>query len=417
MTADNANADIATRLNPFCNVALVCVFQNNHSRTTHQKFIRVVNTHLHWDPVYADTKLLQTSILLEWLSKTYSDVPTIIAADLNSQPGEPVMELLLKGKVETKHFGGRDFGKYSSDEHLTSPFRFTSAYAKGDVPFTNKTTDFTGIIDHLLYTSDALSLKDVLVGLRSDVRPPSPFDKRKGSVCSMSGVFGAMDGVDGESKEEGAREGHDDEEAVESCENVAASSSLENHGDENENENENVENATAPEPNSSAVPSLTTTAAATTKIETEDFYDYLHHVQSFPNSVFPSDHICLIGCFKWKARPRGVYGASLSSSLKQKENMMSGGMMMSSSVETSHHSGSYPKSGSFGKGNGFPHNRYHNHNHNHGHGSYHGHGYGSMKGKPKLGSSFSGNGNGSANGGSSSLSSSPGFARQGTMRS
>ncbi|KAI9358886.1 Endonuclease/exonuclease/phosphatase, partial [Zopfochytrium polystomum] len=204
-------SDLYQRLAPFPNVALICVFQNRQARSLR---VRVVNTHLHWDPAFTDTKLLQAAILMEWLERTHRDVPTVIAADLNSRPGEVVVDYLVRGKVAPGSlFATRDFGRFSAaltyghrppysgslgamsgspmakDSDLlkvtggaqsaTSPTlspmnpphvlpllrhgtKLASAYDRKDLPFTNKTLDFEGSIDHILYTSGTLSIRDVL---------------------------------------------------------------------------------------------------------------------------------------------------------------------------------------------------------------------------------------------------------------
>ena len=317
-----ANIDIAARLSPFSNVAMICVFQNNRSRQPHQKYIRIVNTHLHWDPDFADTKLLQSALLLEWLAKTHSDIPTIIAADLNSQPTEPVMEYFLKGRVATKSFGGRDFGKFTTDELLVAPFRFTSAYQKGDLMFTNKTPDFVGTIDHVLYTSDALSLKDVLVGFHV---PEPPFTSMGG--IKDSGVVFTETGADGEDPGDVAivplslavSLGDDSVEALDAADSVRllAPPAMPCEGQAAESgsgsDNGEVKEATA-----------------------LIIDDCLASVTSLPNSVFPSDHIPLIGCFKWKARPRGVYSKDM---LSAKDNSLGSSFNMGSPSNFSGNSG------------------------------------------------------------------------------
>ncbi|KAJ3095043.1 Glucose-repressible alcohol dehydrogenase transcriptional effector, partial [Phlyctochytrium bullatum] len=257
---DDPNSDLASRLAPFPNIALVCVFQNRQARSLR---VRVVNTHLHWDPAFADTKLLQAAILMEWLERTHRDVPTVIAADLNSRAGEAVVDYLVRGKVAPGAlFGDKDFGRFTASlvtrvagggvvpfsqllaagyvppqqpastpttpqtasvdqlgtslpttasgaaTQVTTPgfpmslpngaggplaapggpvvgsapngllplgasplpllrhgTKLASAYDRKDLPFTNKTPDFEGSIDHILYTSGTLSIRDVLADL------------------------------------------------------------------------------------------------------------------------------------------------------------------------------------------------------------------------------------------------------------
>jgi hypothetical protein len=143
---------------------------------------------------------------MEWLERTHRDIPTVIAADLNSRAGEAVVDFLVRGKVAPGPlFGDRDFGRFTASLTVRpSPYapgtslpnnltagpdgkmivsgslptngvsavaplpllrhgtKLASAYDRKDLPFTNKTPDFEGSIDHILYTSGTLSIRDVL---------------------------------------------------------------------------------------------------------------------------------------------------------------------------------------------------------------------------------------------------------------
>ncbi|KXS12747.1 hypothetical protein M427DRAFT_137069 [Gonapodya prolifera JEL478] len=161
--------DLALRFNPFDNVALIAVFRNKYTNAR----LRVANTHFHWDPAYQDTKLLQACVLMDWLSFYHPEHPLIICGDLNSLPTDPVVDLMLKGTVPTSCFGDRDFGKFTQGrEAVTHSCRLDEAYKtqgdEKDLPFTNATPDFRGHIDHILYTSTDLLLRDVLRGVDSD---------------------------------------------------------------------------------------------------------------------------------------------------------------------------------------------------------------------------------------------------------
>ncbi|KAJ3193980.1 Glucose-repressible alcohol dehydrogenase transcriptional effector, partial [Entophlyctis luteolus] len=237
--------DLQQRLAPFPNIALVCVFQNRQARSLR---CRIVNTHMHWDPARADTKLLQAAILMEWLERApHRDVPTAIAADLNSRPGEAVVDYLVRGKVAPGAlFAGKDFGRFTNALTVRNPAtgvtvlasqlarqpgfegllnggvvipnphaaaaaaaaaassmsstangkgspapppppqmqtllpllrhgtKLASAYDRKDLPFTNKTPDFEGSIDHILYTSGTLSIRDVLGDFDHTYYPEPP---------------------------------------------------------------------------------------------------------------------------------------------------------------------------------------------------------------------------------------------------
>ncbi|POS84599.1 hypothetical protein EPUL_003456 [Erysiphe pulchra] len=190
--------DIFNRVMPRDHIGVVCFFEN---RLTGSRLI-LVNTHIFWDPVYADVKLIQTAILLgevnrlaekyvkwgpykenksfiqtdentlsdvreqtplpskEYASKT--QIPLIICSDLNSTAESSVFELLARGTVKPNHpeLGGRSYGNFTKDG-IDHPFSLKSAYTNLDksqdsVPFTNYTPGFRGVIDHIWYSTNAL---------------------------------------------------------------------------------------------------------------------------------------------------------------------------------------------------------------------------------------------------------------------
>lgn len=280
--------DLRARLSPFSNIALVCIFQNRQSRS--QK-VRMVTTHLHWDPAFADIKLLQASLLIEWLESTNATIPTVIAGDFNSKPGEPVMDYLVRGKVclskpKTEHPGesggeavpvGPDpaIAKAVASARSTSPVlmdnlsvaeiesedaknrmnafaiqrqgvKLASAYNTRDLPFTNKTPDFEGVIDHILYSSGTLSIRDVLC----DVYIPELVSASASPTEGMSPP--------------------------------TASSSVPFLGDEKL---------------SSAIPS------EHLHIAQYGMSSYLTRLPSLPSRRFPSDHVSLCAWLKWKTVP------------------------------------------------------------------------------------------------------------------
>ena len=56
----------------------------------------VVNSHIHWDPRFADVKLVQTQILLEEMERITNRDPVIFCADLNSTTESAVYEVPVK---------------------------------------------------------------------------------------------------------------------------------------------------------------------------------------------------------------------------------------------------------------------------------------------------------------------------------
>lgn len=60
----------------------------------------VANTHFFWNPHYEKVKFHQVCEALRHLKLYAGDSPMILAGDLNSQPGSPVVKLILTGKLE-----------------------------------------------------------------------------------------------------------------------------------------------------------------------------------------------------------------------------------------------------------------------------------------------------------------------------
>ncbi|CAO3639452.1 unnamed protein product [Cunninghamella echinulata] len=180
--------DIYNRVMTKDNIAVMTVLE--HKETLQR--ILIANSHIHWDPTYADVKLVQVGMLMDDLEKfatkhltpqpstttpssptskdrkrpTYSsptELPTIICGDFNSTPDSGVVEFFSKGSIKQDHddFGTYIYGDYTT-EGLSHPYSLKSAYANfKDLKFTNLTPGFTGILDYIWYTSntvDSLSL-------------------------------------------------------------------------------------------------------------------------------------------------------------------------------------------------------------------------------------------------------------------
>lgn len=105
------------------------------------------------------------------------NIPLIMCCDLNSLPDSGVVEYLTTGRVASDHSDFRSL-KYqgflqrfmdkkcnhmgASGSHVSHPFNLASVYNGNEMPFTNFTYDFTGIIDYILYTKDLLAPLGVL---------------------------------------------------------------------------------------------------------------------------------------------------------------------------------------------------------------------------------------------------------------
>ncbi|WJX61466.1 poly(A)-specific ribonuclease [Trifolium repens] len=118
---------------------------------SHQ-FLIVTNTHIYWDPEWADVKLAQAKYLLSRLaqfktlvSDKYECTPeVIVAGDFNSQPGDMVYQYLISGNPSSE---------LTTDYVEERPIPLSSVYAstKGEPPFTNYTPGFTGTLDYILF--------------------------------------------------------------------------------------------------------------------------------------------------------------------------------------------------------------------------------------------------------------------------
>ncbi|KAI0358592.1 hypothetical protein OH77DRAFT_1420998 [Trametes cingulata] len=196
-------------------IAVVALMENKETGTR----LIVANTHLHWDPLFCDVKLVQTALLVEEVEKiahnfarypprlpptpssaagsgttpnagennassrpppVYSDgykIPVIICGDFNSVPESGVYEFLSAGSIPPDHedFLSHLYGKYTS-EGLRHRLGLKSAYAgAGEFPLTNYTPSFKGHIDYIWYSSANLSVNSILGAV-----DPSYLDKAVG---------------------------------------------------------------------------------------------------------------------------------------------------------------------------------------------------------------------------------------------
>ncbi|KAG9228214.1 Endonuclease/exonuclease/phosphatase [Amylocarpus encephaloides] len=200
--------DIFNRVMPRDNIAIVTFLEN---RLTGSRVI-VVNTHLHWDPTYADVKLIQMAILMEkvevlaekWTKRapcserdkkaglvdengspetnlaTFSpsmdyssntQIPLLVSGDLNSTPDSSVYDLLSKGTVKSAHreLCNFQYGNFTKNG-IDHPFSLRSAYSALDktpdrLTFTNYTPAFRDVIDHVWYSTNTLELTALLGGV------------------------------------------------------------------------------------------------------------------------------------------------------------------------------------------------------------------------------------------------------------
>ncbi|BBH02701.1 DNAse I-like superfamily protein [Prunus dulcis] len=140
--------DPRVRLKRDC-VGIMAVFKlknpSNH-------VVIVANTHLYWDPDWADVKLAQAKYLLSRLaqfktlvSQRFDCSPSLIlSGDFNSTPGDKVYQYLISGNSSSA----------PSIDSVDLPIPLCSAYAttRGEPPFTNYTPGFTGTLDYIFFS-------------------------------------------------------------------------------------------------------------------------------------------------------------------------------------------------------------------------------------------------------------------------
>jgi CCR4-NOT transcription complex subunit 6 len=181
--------DLFNRVAHRDHIGVVCLFEH---RDTGSRLI-VANTHLFWDPTYRDVKLVQVALMLEELERiahnfarlpprppradgagpaarappTYADgskIPLVLAIDANSSAESGVYELLSSGKVEPTHadFMTQLYGAYTT-EGIRHRLGLKSAYAAtGELPMTNYTSNFKGVLDYVFYSTQNLAVTAVL---------------------------------------------------------------------------------------------------------------------------------------------------------------------------------------------------------------------------------------------------------------
>ncbi|KAG6687568.1 hypothetical protein I3842_11G078400 [Carya illinoinensis] len=113
----------------------------------------VANTHLYWDPEWADVKLAQAKYLLsrlaqfkELVSNRLECIPSVIVAgDFNSTPGDKVYQYLISGNPSLAPV-------VECLEDIPIPLCSVYAFTKGEPQFTNCTPGFTGTLDYIFFS-------------------------------------------------------------------------------------------------------------------------------------------------------------------------------------------------------------------------------------------------------------------------
>ncbi|EFX00204.1 transcriptional effector [Grosmannia clavigera kw1407] len=195
--------DIFNRVMPKDNIAIVGFFE---SRRTGARMI-VVSAHLCWEGTLADVKIVQTALIMEFVTKqaekyarwpalkdkkaieipgtagadpvqvecapsqeyrSNTDLPLFLCGDYNSTADSGVIELLREGRLPRDHheLGKYQYGNFTRDG-IEHPFSLKSAYqhlasTPDELPFTNYTPGFANVIDYIWYTTNTLEVVEVL---------------------------------------------------------------------------------------------------------------------------------------------------------------------------------------------------------------------------------------------------------------
>ncbi|KAL2355980.1 glucose-repressible alcohol dehydrogenase-like protein transcriptional effector [Cryomyces antarcticus] len=200
--------DVFNRVMPRDDIAVLSFYENRVSGAR----LMVVNAHLFWDPQFKDVKVVQAALLMDhvtnmaekyakWPACTnktlyryangekeddgveeepvelgpslkYSsgaDIPLIMCGDFNSKPDSGVYDLIAHGSLPHDHpdLMSYTYGKITG-KGTSHPFSLKSSYSNiGELPFTNYTPGFTGVIDYIWYSSNAFQA----TGLLGEVDP------------------------------------------------------------------------------------------------------------------------------------------------------------------------------------------------------------------------------------------------------
>ncbi|KTW27648.1 hypothetical protein T552_02089 [Pneumocystis carinii B80] len=175
----------------------ICVVSLLEHRNAGYRLI-IANTHFCWDPKFRDVKVIQATMLMDELTEmaenyakipvrkrpskilddtfdfnwnenrpTYSSgtkIPMVICGDFNSIPGSGVYDFLSRGHILENHsdFMDSKYGTYTTDGRSHS-FQLKSSYnIIGELPFTNYTPGFSGVIDYIWHTTNSLEVTGLL---------------------------------------------------------------------------------------------------------------------------------------------------------------------------------------------------------------------------------------------------------------
>lgn len=177
--------DMFNRVMTKDNIAVIALFENKESGSR----LIVGNVHTTWDHEFRDVKLVQVAMLMDEMERIAerfakfpaklnvaegypaapkyqngTQIPTIVCGDFNSVPDSGVYDYLSSGAIAGNHddFQDKVYGRYTA-EGMGHPLSLKSAYSSvGELPFTNYTPTFEGVIDYVWYNQNALAVTGLL---------------------------------------------------------------------------------------------------------------------------------------------------------------------------------------------------------------------------------------------------------------
>ncbi|KAG0167689.1 Glucose-repressible alcohol dehydrogenase transcriptional effector [Apophysomyces sp. BC1021] len=170
--SDLKTRDMYNRLMNKDNVAIIALLEHRERRTP----VVVANSHIHWDPTCADVKLIQVSLLTHEITSfmqrhgVEDTAAVILCGDFNSEPESSVYELLSRGQIAKSHpdLLRFSYGTFTA-EGLQQPLRLESAYSQiGELPFTNYTPHFKGVLDYIWYSTTKLGVTGLLGSIEEE---------------------------------------------------------------------------------------------------------------------------------------------------------------------------------------------------------------------------------------------------------
>ncbi|KAG0044455.1 Glucose-repressible alcohol dehydrogenase transcriptional effector [Gryganskiella cystojenkinii] len=180
--------DIFNRVMTRDNITVITLLEHNETKNR----LVVSNSHIYWDPLFRDVKLVQVAMLMDELEKLTNQwahlpvtgsngsttatssssgkLPTLITGDFNSERNSGVYEFFVKGVVARDHedFMDHAYGTYTT-EGLSHKLSLRSSYSgEKEIPFTNFTPSYAAVIDYIFYSSNSLSVLGLLGGVEKE---------------------------------------------------------------------------------------------------------------------------------------------------------------------------------------------------------------------------------------------------------